>query len=103
MGRLPAAVDVVHLLLVQEVGPVGRELVVGVQHALHREVGRPGVGAARLQYEHAVVHGRAVDRADGILQRGRVVPVRCGREDGVPLATDVVNLGRPKCCDRLVN
>lgn len=93
---LPARVNVVDVVVVEEVGAVDGELVVGVKLAFQGEGGGPRVGGVTGQDEHAVVDGGAVDGAQGILQRRRVVGVRGGGEDDVPEARDVVDFRSPE-------
>lgn len=64
---LPARVNVVDVVVVEKVGAVNGELVIGVEFALQGEVGRPGIGAITGQDEHAMVNGRTVDGTQGIL------------------------------------
>lgn len=64
---LPARIDVVDLVIIEEVGPVDGKLVISIELALEGEIGRPGVRGVAAQDEHAVVDGRAVDGTQGIL------------------------------------
>lgn len=95
-GLLPARVDVVGVVVVEEVGSVDGELVVRVDLALERVVCGPGVRPGAGQDKHAVVDGRAGEGALGVLQRRGIIKVRGRREDDVPCARDVVDLGRPQ-------
>jgi hypothetical protein len=59
---LPARVDVVDLLVVDEVSPVNGKLIIRVELALEREFCRPRIWAITLEDEHAVVDGRLLRR-----------------------------------------
>jgi hypothetical protein len=54
---LPAGIDVVDLVVVDEVGPVDSKLVVRIELALERETCRPRIWTITLEDEHAVVDG----------------------------------------------
>lgn len=95
-GRfLPAAVDVIQLLLVSEIGTVDGELVIGVQLRLVRPGCFPRILTNSLNDEHAVVDSRAVVLAPHLHFRRRRVAIGVRSEDDIPIAVDVVDLGGP--------
>jgi len=69
VGVLPATVDVVEIVVVFEVGAVDCKLVKGIQHAFHGEGASPWVGTVTFEHKHAMIYGRAGERAHGVLQR----------------------------------
>ena len=93
---VPAAIDVIQLILVLEVGSVNRKLVVRVKLGLVRPLGLPWILTLTLDDEHAVVDGGAVVLAPHLHLRGRRIAARVGREDDIPVAVEVVDLGRPE-------
>lgn len=93
---IPAAVNVVQVAVVLEIGAINSELVVRVQLGFVCEFGSPEIGARAFEDEHAVVDGWTVKVAVHVDFGWWRVVARVCRKNNVPVAREIVNFRGPK-------